>query len=70
MTIATLKSQVTVAPKEFEFEDVHPLRPADVDLRYLGSLTHGFANLFPLGGDSATATNELISALRAHLSRG
>jgi acetyl esterase/lipase len=42
----------------------------DVDLRYLGSLTHGFANLFQLGGDSATATNELISALRAHLSRG
>ena len=40
-----------------------------VDLRYLGSLTHGFANLFPLGGGSATATAELISALRAHLSR-
>lgn len=41
----------------------------DVDLRYLGSLTHGFANLFQLGGDSAAATTELISALRAHLSR-
>lgn len=40
-----------------------------VDLRYLGSLTHGFANLFPLGGDSMVATSELISALRAHLSR-
>ncbi|BAX91763.1 lipase [Mycobacterium shigaense] len=40
-----------------------------VDLRYLGSLTHGFANLFPLGGHSATATSDLISALRAHLSR-
>jgi acetyl esterase len=40
-----------------------------VDLRYLGSLTHGFANLFQLGGDSAVATSELISALRAHLSR-
>lgn len=40
-----------------------------VDLRYLGSLTHGFANLFQLGGDSAVATGELISALRAHLSR-
>jgi acetyl esterase len=40
-----------------------------VDLRYLGSLTHGFANLFQLGGGSATATTELISALRAHLSR-
>jgi len=40
-----------------------------VDLRAMGSLTHGFANLFPLGGGSATATTELISALRAHLSR-
>jgi acetyl esterase len=40
-----------------------------VDLRYLGSLTHGFANLFPLGGESALATSELVSALRAHLSR-
>jgi acetyl esterase len=40
-----------------------------VDLRSMGSLTHGFANLFPLGGGSAAATNELISALRAHLSR-
>jgi acetyl esterase/lipase len=40
-----------------------------VDLRYLGSLTHGFINLFPLGGDSMVATSELISALRAHLSR-
>jgi len=40
-----------------------------VDLRYMGSLTHGFVNLFPLGGGSATATTELISALRAHLSR-
>ena len=33
------------------------------------SLTHGFANLFPLGGGSAVATTELVSALRAHLSR-
>jgi acetyl esterase/lipase len=40
-----------------------------VDLRYLGSLTHGFANLFQLGGDSAVGTSELVSALRAHLSR-
>lgn len=40
-----------------------------VDLRYLGSLTHGFLNLFQLGGGSAAGTNELISALRAHLSR-
>jgi acetyl esterase len=40
-----------------------------VDLRTLRSLTHGFASLFPLGGGSAVATAELISALRAHLSR-
>ena len=40
-----------------------------VDLRCMGSLTHGFANLFQLGGGSAAATTELISALRAHLSR-
>jgi acetyl esterase len=40
-----------------------------VDLRSMRSLTHGFANLFPLGGGSALATTELISALRAHLSR-
>jgi acetyl esterase len=40
-----------------------------VDLRYFKSLTHAFTNLFPLGGGSAVATCELISALRAHLSR-
>jgi len=40
-----------------------------VDLRSMGSLTHGFASLFQLGGGSAAATSELISALRAHLSR-
>ncbi|WP_077076951.1 alpha/beta hydrolase [Mycobacterium numidiamassiliense] len=40
-----------------------------VDLRTMGSLTHGFANLFQLGGGSLTATSDLISALRAHLSR-
>ncbi|WIM88240.1 alpha/beta hydrolase [Candidatus Mycobacterium wuenschmannii] len=40
-----------------------------VDLRTMGSMTHGFASLFPLGGGSALATAELISALRAHLSR-
>jgi acetyl esterase len=40
-----------------------------VDRRSMRSLTHGFASLFPLGGGSALATTELISALRAHLSR-
>jgi hypothetical protein len=38
-------------------------------LRSTRSLTHGIANVFPLGGGSAVATTELISALRAHLSR-
>ena len=41
-----------------------------VDAREYGSLVHAFANFFPLGGGSATATAEMISALRAHLSRG
>ncbi|MDY6869926.1 MAG: alpha/beta hydrolase [Actinomycetota bacterium] len=41
-----------------------------VDLREERSLIHGFVNFFPLGGDSATATAAMISALRAHLSRG
>lgn len=40
-----------------------------VDYREFGSLCHGFANFFPLGGDSASATAESISALRAHLAR-
>lgn len=40
-----------------------------VDLRSMGSLAHGFVNLFQLGGGCAAGTKELISALRAHLSR-
>lgn len=40
-----------------------------VDHREFGSLVHGFANFFPLGGASAAATAEAISALRAHLAR-
>lgn len=40
-----------------------------VDLRRMGGMCHGFANLFTLGGGSAAATTEVISALRAHLSR-
>ena len=40
-----------------------------VDYREFGSLIHAFANFFPLGGGSATATAESISALRAHLAR-
>jgi acetyl esterase len=41
-----------------------------VEHRQFGSLVHGFTTFFPLGGGSATATNEVVSALRAHLSRG
>ncbi|MCB0948156.1 MAG: alpha/beta hydrolase, partial [Mycobacterium sp.] len=40
-----------------------------VDYREYGSLVHGFANFFPLGGASATAMGEVISAMRAHLTR-
>ncbi|MDT5363484.1 MAG: acetyl esterase [Mycobacterium sp.] len=41
-----------------------------VDHRHYPSLIHGFANFFPLGGGSATATADMVSALKAHLSRG
>ncbi len=40
-----------------------------VDHREYGSLVHGFASFFPLGGASAFATAEVISAMRAHLTR-
>jgi acetyl esterase/lipase len=40
-----------------------------VDYREYGSLVHAFANFFPLGGASATATADIISAMRAHLTR-
>jgi acetyl esterase len=40
-----------------------------VDHRQYGSMVHGFANFFPLGGGSATAMADIVSALRAHLSR-
>jgi acetyl esterase len=38
-----------------------------VDHRRYGSLVHGFVNFFPLGGGSATATAEMVSALKAAL---
>jgi acetyl esterase len=41
-----------------------------VDAREFGSLIHSFPNFVGLGGGSMTATAEIISALRAHLSRG
>ena len=40
-----------------------------VDAREYGSLIHAFPNFFSLGGGSATATREIIAALRAQLSR-
>ncbi|MGQ9409284.1 alpha/beta hydrolase [Mycolicibacterium gilvum] len=40
-----------------------------VDYREYGTVVHGFANFFPLGGDSATAMADVISAIRAHLTR-
>jgi acetyl esterase len=40
-----------------------------VDAREFGSLIHSFPNFVGLGGGSATAIVEIISALRAHLSR-
>ncbi len=40
-----------------------------VDYREYGSLVHGFVNFFPLGGGSAAATADVISAMRAHLTR-
>lgn len=41
-----------------------------VDHREFGSVIHAFANFFVLGGASATALAEVISAIRAHLTRG
>jgi acetyl esterase len=52
-----------------QYADAMRSAGASVDYREFGSLVHGFANLFALGGDSATATAESISALRAHLAR-
>ena len=40
-----------------------------VDAREFGTLIHAFPNFFGLGGGAMTATYEIISVLRAHLSR-
>jgi acetyl esterase len=40
-----------------------------VDHRQYGSMVHAFTNFFPLGGGAATATADMVSALKAHLSR-
>jgi acetyl esterase len=52
-----------------QYADAMRAAGVTVDHRRFGSLVHGFANFFPLGGGSATATTEMISALRAHLAR-
>jgi acetyl esterase/lipase len=41
-----------------------------VDHRQFDALTHGFAGIAHFGGGSADATTAIISAIRAHLSRG
>ncbi len=41
-----------------------------VDLREMGSMTHGFMNFKGLGGGAADSIAEVVSALRAHLRRG
>jgi acetyl esterase len=53
-----------------QYADALAAAGVPVDHRQFGPLIHGFANFFPLGGASATATAEVASALRAHLSRG
>lgn len=53
-----------------QYADALAAAGVPVDHRQFGTLTHLFANFFPLGGASATATAEVVSALRAHLSRG
>jgi acetyl esterase len=50
-----------------QYADAMRAAGVTVDYREFGSLVHGFANFFPLGGGSATAVAETISALRAHL---
>jgi len=52
-----------------QYVDAMRAAGVDVDHRHFGSLVHGWANFFPLGGGSATAVAETISALRAHLAR-
>ncbi|WP_455012254.1 alpha/beta hydrolase [Mycobacterium antarcticum] len=52
-----------------QYADALAAAGVTVDHRQFGSLVHAFANFFPLGGASATATAEIVSALRAHLSR-
>ncbi|MFI5507323.1 alpha/beta hydrolase [Mycobacterium sp. NPDC051804] len=52
-----------------QYADALRAAGVEVDYREFQSLIHGFLNFFPVGGDSATAIAESISALRAHLAR-
>lgn len=52
-----------------QYADALRMAGVQVDHREFDSLIHGFINFFPVGGDSATAAAESISALRAHLAR-
>lgn len=52
-----------------QYADALAAAGVPVDHRQFGPLVHVFANFFPLGGASATASAEVVSALRAHLSR-
>jgi len=52
-----------------QYADALRAAGVEVDFREFGSLIHGFVNFFPVGGDSATAVAESISALRTHLGR-
>ena len=52
-----------------QYADALAAAGVPVDHRQFGPLFHAFANFFPLGGASATAMAETVSALRAHLSR-
>ena len=53
-----------------QYADAMRAAGVTVDHRQFGSLIHGFTNFYALGGGSAVATTEMISAMRAHLSRG
>lgn len=52
-----------------QYADALRAAGTSVDYREYGTVVHGFANFFTLGGDSATATADFISATRAHLTR-
>ncbi|MDY6999549.1 MAG: alpha/beta hydrolase, partial [Actinomycetota bacterium] len=52
-----------------QYADALRAAATPVDHREYGEVVHGFANFFTLGGASATATADVISAMRAHLTR-